>query len=138
MKLKTMAACLGLILVFGITQRAFAQLPYRQPSRGYSVSSGPPKLKANRPTVSPYLNLLGNQGVGSGYYNLVRPQQQIQHRAAAIDKSIQSLQSNQALLIQGQQQQPEIGTTGHAATFMSHYRYFGVGLSGSTQGSTRR
>jgi hypothetical protein len=125
------------IIAFGLsgallavsTDRAQAQLPYRQPTRGVLRSQGPPKLRTNnRPTVSPYVNLLSGRGIGEEYYGRVRPQQEFRRTATALGRSIQDLQvANQASA--GYAPLPEIGTTGHAATFMSHSGYFNTGMS---------
>ena len=80
----------------------------------------------NRPTVSPYVNLLRGNGTGLNYYGLVRPELQF-------GQSLQQLQ----LGLGGQQRRTSrgnpfggfgggLGVTGHAVVFDS-YRLGGVG-----------
>ncbi len=74
------------------------------------------------PPVSPYLNLMRLGATpGINYYDLVRPQLQIQ-------SAISNLQQNQASLIQGLAMggngADTLVTTGHAATFGNYSHYF--------------
>jgi len=74
---------------------------------------------ANRPFVSPYINLLrGGSSAGVNYYGLVRPD--IEFRAG--------IQRNQQQIVAGQQSYAELtsglSTTGHPVRYMNHWSYF--------------
>jgi hypothetical protein len=74
----------------------------------------------NRPPVSPYLNLLRTgTSPAINYYGIVRPQidfrnsvLQLQQQTANNQQSLSELQASSPL------------TTGHAAQFMNHTRFF--------------
>jgi hypothetical protein len=84
----------------------------------------------NRPTTSPYLNLLrntpGSRGFASDYFLRVRPEQQWRSDNARIDQSIQSLQNQMSRQQQTQQRNPltTIGPTGHGTSFFNHSHYY--------------
>jgi hypothetical protein len=78
-----------------------------------------PTNPANRPAVSPYLNLLrGGSTGGVNYYDLVRPQ--IDFRSGILQ--------NQQQIAANQQSISNIAaaplTTGHPARYMTHWAYF--------------
>jgi hypothetical protein len=93
----------------------------------------------NRPTVSPYLRLLQNQGnptngLGSStavYQTQVRPQLERRQQSAQQQQQMQRMQS-QLNQVRQQFTQPNSGlmTTGHPTRFMSysHYYYPGLGV----------
>jgi hypothetical protein len=85
-----------------------------------------------RPTVSPYLNLLNNNQFGiSTYQTTVRPQ--IEEREA-IQRNAASLQALQQQFQQGQQALPYSGrgggrygsSTGHPTRFMNYSHYYNL------------
>jgi hypothetical protein len=99
----------------------------------------PPQLsRRSRPTVSPYLGLLNNNGGndndasgGLNYYNLVRPRQQAQKAANGFARELQAVESNVRELKNPEMQPmaPVISTgrmapTGHAATFGNLGNYY--------------
>lgn len=77
------------------------------------------------PTVSPYLNLLRNDGRGGpvlNYYGLVRPQVQAFGQAQQFGQELQRLESRQLRSAQAGQLLPGAirrGTTGHPVVFQS-------------------
>jgi hypothetical protein len=80
---------------------------------------GYPANPANRPAVSPYINLLrGGSSGGVNYYGLVKPD--IEFRGA--------IQRNQQQIAAGQQSYSELTagllTTGHPTRYMTHWNYF--------------
>ena len=89
---------------------------------------------ANRPFVSPYINLLrGGSSAGVNYYGLVRPD--IELRAG--------IQRNQQQIVAGQQSYAELtsglSTTGHPTRYMTHWNYFlnnGIGAGSATRRPT--
>lgn len=96
-----------------------------------------------KPTVSPYLNLFNrNNSAGFNYYNLVRPQQQMQRAAGQFSREINSLQSSVNKLNQRKQTPGEtepltsgrMMTTGHPTSFGSTGGYFPGGAGGSGAG----
>lgn len=116
-------------------ESAMAQYPSTNP---YGLSTNRPRASTpRRPTVSPYLNLLGGRGVGYEYYGRIRPQQEFRRTSAAMGRSIQELQA--ASQLQGKQlMDAEMGATGHTTSFMNHSMYFGVSTSGMGQTSVQR
>lgn len=116
-------AAVGLLAVGFCCEHAGAQQPTRRPVR-----------RAERPTLSPYLNLLRTDrgGFGSELFLEVRP------RFRALNAIGRGLRANEALRRdQARTQQQlgrlvrsltsQLGTTGHSAGFMTHRRYFGTG-----------
>lgn len=83
----------------------------------------------NRPTVSPYLNLLRtNSNVSApNYQTLVRPALESRQRATRQQSSIQQLQSR-VTNMQGQMASRNQGqsgfTTGHPTRFMTYLHYY--------------
>ena len=76
-----------------------------------------------RPTVSPYLNLLGNNsGAGVNYYALVRPQQQFYQQAEDLRQGRytrpETFQRNMIPRQTGHSAY-RLGTTGHSASFQA-------------------
>lgn len=81
----------------------------------------------SRPTVSPYLNLLRNQGFGApNYQTLVRPELEARRQLQQQQHSINQLHTG--LANQGQQLQRaitgEIRSTGHTTTYRNYSHYF--------------
>jgi hypothetical protein len=94
---------------------------------------GYPGNPANRPAVSPYINLLrGGSSAGVNYYGLVRPE--IEFRSG--------IQRNQQQIAAGQQSYSELtaglSTTGHPTRYMTHWNYFMNNGVGTGQPSFRR
>jgi|GEM_PF-3546201 len=87
-----------------------------------------PANPANRPAVSPYINLLrAGSSAGVNYYGLVRPD--IEFRSG--------IQRNQQQIIANQQSVSDVTTgvmtTGHPTRYMTHWNYFlnnGIGTTG--------
>ena len=82
----------------------------------------------NRPTVSPYLNLLNQNSAGtSNYYTLVRPQiqarEEILRQQAQINQIQRQVQRGQpgGVPVRGSQ---EIRGTGHETAFMNYLHYY--------------
>jgi len=117
---KIMAPALGLALFVSVA-------PLWAQGLGYS---GNP---ANRPAVSPYINLLrGGSSGGVNYYGLVRPE--IEFRSG--------IQRNQQQIAASQQSYSELAagmsTTGHPTRYMTHWNYFLNNGVGAVQPSFRR
>src|SRR5216683_4037034 len=100
-----------------VTALGFAFMASAAPlwAQGLGVPGNP----ANRPAVSPYINLLrGGSSAGVNYYGLVRPE--IEFRAG--------IQRNQQQIVAGQQSYAELtsgqSTTGHPVRYMNHWSYF--------------
>jgi hypothetical protein len=127
----TLSAALMSIQFWACPTSATAQLPQGEVGRN----------PITKPTISPYLNLF-NRGNSAGfnYYNLVRPQQQMQRAAGQFSGEINSLQSSVSKLNQRKQTPTEaeplttgrMMTTGHSTSFGSTGGYFpgGVGNRG--------
>jgi hypothetical protein len=83
----------------------------------------------NRPTVSPYLNLLRAESAISApnYHTLVRPALEHRQQAAQQQSSISQLQSR-VTNMQGQMASRNRGqggfTTGHPSRFMTYLHYY--------------
>jgi hypothetical protein len=108
----------------------------------FLVSAGPLKAQAppitgnpaNRPFVSPYINLLrGGSSAGVNYYGLFRPD--IEFRAG--------IQRKQKQIVAGQRNYAELTTglsiTGHPTRYMTHWNYFlnnGVGTGAALRRPT--
>ena len=97
------------------------------------LATNPGRYTLNRPTVSPYLNLLRRSADNSSlpnYQTLVRPQLEQRQQSQQRDIAIQRLQSRVTNMqgraaIQAQQQgrrNPFI--TGHASGFMRYLHYY--------------
>jgi hypothetical protein len=99
------------LLVGGALGFARAQTPYPQQGGG----------PVNRPTYSPYLNLLrqGNPTYAN-YYGLVRPEVDLRAAAAGLQQQVAANQQGIANL----QTAPGLLTTGHATRFLSTSGYF--------------
>lgn len=133
MRYATLTGLAALFLVVA-GESLFAQFPMSTPYGGFNNRRA---TAPRRPSVSPYLNLLGGRGVGNEYYNRVRPQQEFRKQNAAMGRSIQQLQ--QATAAQGQQLMDyEMGATGHVTSFMNHMQYFNVSTSQQGMNSVRR
>lgn len=115
MKILTSAVLLGLGLLLTGASETQAQLPF---------SNLPPP----RPTVSPYLNLLGQQSPGvSNYFTLVRPQIDQRNEQLRQQREIQQLQRQSltqrtgGVPVSGSR---EIRGTGHESVFMNYSHYY--------------
>jgi hypothetical protein len=91
------------------------------------VSAQPQPPVINRPTFSPYLNLLGGFGSPAiNYYGLVRPQMQFMQQQAQIQQQLnmqtQAIQAQNTAIANGLVD-PLLPVTGRGATFgyYSHY-----------------
>ena len=106
-----------------------------------AIAQGPsltrPRVRPyERPTTSPYLNLLQNngRGVGFNYFRFVRPEVEFrqadsQFRRDQIDLQRQINQNRRDLQNQAdaeQAAQSQLSPSGRAASFMTHQRYFGI------------
>ncbi len=81
----------------------------------------------NRPTVSPYLNLLRPQGANSipNYQSLVRPEMQQNRLNAQQNSALKNLQGEvQGLEGSSNQVYKGVRPTGHHAGFLQHSAYF--------------
>ena len=121
-----------LLAAVGVLAWAAARCPAQAPP----VPPAPAPAPLQRPTVSPYLNLLRQGGSPAlNYYNLVRPQTQLY-------SSVQGLQQQVGVNrqdITGVQQtlgQPVLPPTGHPVGFLNHRQYFQTGFGGAAAGGT--
>jgi TolA-binding protein len=117
---------LGLIgAVSTFPERAHAQfIP-----RGTNASRATRDYVLNRPTVSPYLNLLrAGTGYDANYQTLVRPALQNRQQARQQQSSINQLQSRvtnmQGQMVSERRQQGSRFSTGHPTRFMVYLHYF--------------
>lgn len=80
----------------------------------------------NRPTVSPYLNLLRPQGITGtpNYQTLVRPQVQQYNTNARQGAALNNLQSEVQNIENAPPPYTGVRPTGHTSTFNSTGRYF--------------
>lgn len=134
---KTALAMVGLCVAVFATD-ALAQSTSRNSSLRYlNPASNSAQNILNRPTVSPYLNLLGTDGTATGparYQTLVRPQldaRQTDLRNSARFNSLQQDIQRVSTAVGGvgsQQQQNYPFVTGHPSVYLngSHY-YPGLG-----------
>ena len=86
---------------------------------------------ADRPKISPYLDLVqqgnnNNGGVGFQYFRRVRPDVEFRQAENNLRQNVKSL-SKSVNDSKTQSESSMLGTTGHAATFMTHERYFNIG-----------
>ena len=90
---------------------------------------------ADRPTISPYIDLVNqgnnNTGVGFQYFRRVRPDVEFRQAENNLRQNLKSL-SKSVNESKTQSESSMLGTTGHAASFMTHGKYFNIGArSGS-------
>jgi hypothetical protein len=110
---------------------AYAQSSKRiqRPQMGYNpAQSQMANTLYNRPTVSPYLNLLRQQGVGSppNYQTLVRPQLDQDRINSAQHRQMRNLQNQLTDLDRTTVEPGEtIRATGHRTDFLEFRNYFG-------------
>lgn len=81
---------------------------------------------ANRPTVSPYLNLLRGGSPAINYFGIVRPELQMQQNLGQLQQQLNQANQNmqglaENLVPAGEQVLP---TTGHAVQFNNTLNYF--------------
>jgi hypothetical protein len=90
------------------------------------VGGGP---AINRPTTSPYLNLLNRRNRGGGsaalnYYRFVRPEQDLRRYSSQVGQQVTGLQqslTSQGLLPDGSR---PLSGTGHSTSFLNLGGYF--------------
>lgn len=79
----------------------------------------------NRPTVSPYVNLLRSGDPTLNYYGTVRPQLRFQSADDDLQRGLNRLDNEQFRQLRpaGRPDQPlQFGTTGHSSKFFSDFR----------------
>lgn len=92
------------------------------------VIAAPPQFnRPNRPTVSPYINLLSPQGQANPaitYYGQIRPQQEFRAAEAANAAAIRGLDKR---LTTTEKEMPsgKLSASGHATSFLNTRGYFG-------------
>jgi hypothetical protein len=115
-------SCLKIIMTAVVVTLLASAAPLWAQGLGYTANP------ANRPAVSPYINLLrGGSSAGVNYYGLVKPE--IEFRSG--------IMRNQQQIIANQQSYSELTTglltTGHPTRYMTHWNYFlnnGIGTTG--------
>jgi hypothetical protein len=109
------------------TGTARAQVPYSQPQLGNPYQ---------RPTISPYLNML-RPGVNPAlnYYGLVRPQVQTTRTLQTFQQELQTVAGALAPTTELGMQPNNLPTTGHRTTFYNYGTYFPGAAGGSPGGS---
>jgi hypothetical protein len=119
------AVSLLLLLSLGPASTVFAQGPL------------PAQQDISRPTTSPYLNLLNNQGnQGLNYFTQVRPQQQFRAFGAGLAQEVQGLEAEldgQAFFDEAGQS--DLRATGHQVGFLSYGGYYSLGGGRGSRGS---
>ena len=117
------AAVVLFLMTAGASTRVEAQV---QVGNGSSFG----RAAGNRPTVTPYLDLLNDSnrgGIGYNYYRRLKPEMQIRAAQSQMARSVQQLRDRvdeKAGVVPGSAQS-QISSTGHAATFMNYGTYFG-------------
>jgi hypothetical protein len=126
-----MRTILSLSVLVVLSGAAMAQVPL----------PGGPQVP-QRPTVSPYLNLLrGNNPAYLNYYGLVQPQLQAQQQLASLQQQVLGLQNTPSSYYGGTGNEL---ITGKQVGFFTHRGYFmnfggmgaGLGLTGQQGGAT--
>ncbi len=111
-------ACFALVMIVG-PQPARAQQSVRTRYRNSLL---------NRPTVSPYLNLVRRDGSlgASNYQTLVRPQLEARQNAFRQQQTINNVQRQVNTLQTDFRQSQALGTrqTGHPTRFMTYSHYY--------------
>lgn len=111
-----------LVALLSGMELASAQTPFRPPS------INPLNNAINRPTVSPYLNLLQRNGNGlPTYQTLVRPQieqRQAELRNAAAIQQLQYQASRPTNEGKSTGESGQVRGTGHVSGFMNHMHFF--------------
>jgi len=120
MKPRQLAAFVLLVhLSLGVL--AHAQLPRRpSPSSRFHVNS--------RPTISPYYDLIersNNRSFGFQYFRRVRPEVEFRQAENRFQQNLNSL-SKRVNESSTRSEPSMLGTTGHAASFLTHGKYFNV------------
>ncbi len=92
-----------------------------------SVWAAPPQFnRPNRPTVSPYINLLNNvnQDPAITFYGQIRPQQEFRAAEAANSAAIRGLDKR---LTTTEKEMPsgKLSSSGHSTSFLNTRGYFG-------------
>ncbi|WLD12437.1 hypothetical protein [Planctellipticum variicoloris] len=92
-----------------------------------SACAAPPQFnRPNRPTVSPYINLLNNinQDPAITYYGQIRPQQEFRAAEAANAAAIRGLDKR---LTTTEKEMPsgKLSASGHSTSFLNTRGYFG-------------
>lgn len=115
-----LAAVLSLLGYGAFEAVAQSRAPQAPRSSG---SSGRNLGAVNRPTFSPYLNLLRTRsGPIQNYYGLVKPQQQFQSANEQFDANFRSLERDLTGVRRESDQSTQLHQTGHAGQFMSDLR----------------
>ena len=88
---------------------------------------------ADRPKISPYLDLVNqgnnnNGGAGFQYFRRIRPDVEFRQAENKLRQNVQSL-SKSVKDSKIQSEKSMLGTTGHAASFNTHGRYFNNGAA---------
>lgn len=107
---------------------SFAFLMVEQSTLAFPPPYGGPTFGSpNRPTVSPYLNLLQNrnQSAALNYYRAYRPEIEFRANEQRLGRSIRSLQNEfDRSRVAEQTENSRLGTTGHSTVFGNTGSYF--------------
>lgn len=114
------------VCVLFCTNITEAQQRYNRAASRYLNRFG---TRQNRPTTSPYLNLLGagrTGGTAFNYYQRVRPEQEFRRNNANFRRSLGNVQQ-ELRSFKRQLQSPRSGlsSTGHRTSFLNFGSYFG-------------
>ena len=136
MRFRTSFVLIVLAVFSAADQRAGAQSPR---------SVGRPTVNPHlRPTTSPYLNLLRDNGQNTAlnYYRLVRPEMEFRRANVEQLRSIERLgrrvEEQAEQLEQLQSPTSRLGPTGHATSFLNYGGYFGRATGAASAGFGRR
>jgi hypothetical protein len=80
-----------------------------------------------RPTTSPYLNLLRNNGRGNfalDYHRLVRPEQQWRNYTSRLNQRLNTVERTLSTELLPDGSVPQVRTTGHPTSFLNTGSYF--------------
>jgi hypothetical protein len=130
-KLQLMALA-ALALLMPATAHAQAQRAMTASERAYQSRLQRSALNNQRPTVSPYMNLLRNDDLLGGsnaanYYTLVRPQVRQNTTNARQTEELNELQREVDTRTAAPPAQRRIRRTGHVSRFMDYSGHFGNG-----------
>lgn len=112
-----------------ITLFMFVQLCLCAVTQAQAPGRAPSRIRADqRPAISPYYDLLnrGNRSFEFQYFRRVRPDVEFRQAENRLRQNLNSL-SKRVDRPRDQSETSMLGTTGHAASFNTHRRYFNTG-----------
>ncbi len=115
---------LGLVLLSG-SASAQGTSPYQSP-----FSAGAPAVGTfNRPTLSPFLNLLRGGSPAANYYLGVLPERDRRNTDVQFRSALTDLERRTETAPSGDDLLPTLPQTGHAVQFLNYSTYFNAGYA---------